>query len=108
GSVVEVPSRPRGRSDPPSWTAPRRTAAPRGGVVTDNEIIIGLAAIVVLGVGAQWIGRRLGFPSLLLLLPAGLVAGATGIVEPEEMFGDTLFPAVTLLVALLLFQSGLN
>ncbi|MEZ5143381.1 MAG: cation:proton antiporter [Acidimicrobiales bacterium] len=76
--------------------------------MTENQIIIGLTAIVVLGVGAQWIGRRLGFPALLLLLPAGLVAGATGVVKPEELFGETLFPLVTLLVALLLFQSGLN
>lgn len=76
--------------------------------MTDDEIIIGLTTIVVLGVGAQWVGRRLGFPSLLLLLPSGLVAGATGLVEPDQLFGDTLFPLVTLAVALLLFQSGLN
>ena len=48
--------------------------------MTENEALVGLASIVVLGVGAQWIGRRLNFPSLLLLLPAGLIAGATGIV----------------------------
>jgi len=76
--------------------------------VSDNEIIVGLTTIVVFGVGAQWIGRRVGFPSLLLLLPAGIAAGATGLVEPEELFGDTLFPLATMLVALLLFQSGLN
>lgn len=76
--------------------------------MSDDEIVIGLTTIVVLGVGAQWIGRRLGFPSLLLLLPAGLAAGATDLVRPEELFGDTLFPLVTLLVALLLFQSGLD
>lgn len=78
-------------------------------MLSDNEIIVGLATIVVFGVGAQWIGRRLGFPSLLLLLPAGLLAGDVfGLVEPEELFGDTLFPGITLLVALLLFQSGLQ
>ena len=76
--------------------------------MTENEALVGLASIVVLGVGAQWIGRRLNFPSLLLLLPAGLIAGATGIVEPEALFGETLFPLVTMLVALLLFQSGLD
>ena len=76
-------------------------------MLSDNQIIIALATIVVLGVGAQWIGRLLGFPSLLLLLPAGLFAGdVTGLVE--KLFGETLFPLVTLLVALLLFQSGLK
>ena len=77
--------------------------------MSDAEIIIGLATIVVLGVGAQWIGRRTGVPSLLLLLPAGLLAGDVfDLVEPEELFGDLLFPGVTLLVSLLLFQSGLQ
>lgn len=77
--------------------------------MSDNEAIVGLVTIVVLGIGAQWIGRRLGFPSLLLLLPAGLLAGdVLGLVDPEALFGDTLFPLVTLLVALLLFQSGLQ
>lgn len=42
-------------------------------------------------------------------MPAGLLAGdVLGLVKPQEMFGATLFPLVTLLVALLLFQSGLQ
>ncbi len=77
--------------------------------MTDNQIIVGLATILVFGVGAQWIGRRVGFPSLLLLLPAGLLAGGVlGLVQPQELLGDALFPMVTLLVALLLFQAGLQ
>lgn len=78
-------------------------------MLTDNEIIIALATIAVFGIGAQWIGRYFQFPSLLLLLPAGLLAGdALGLVEPEKLLGDTLFPLVTLMVALLLYQSGLE
>ena len=77
--------------------------------MSENEIIIGLATIIVFGVGAQWIGRRTGIPSLLILLPAGLLAGdVLGWVEPDELFGDTLNPLVTLLVSLLLFQSGIQ
>ncbi len=75
----------------------------------DNDIIIGLATIVVFGVGAQWIGRRSGIPSLLLLIPAGVLAGPVfGLVDPGQLFGDTLFPGITLLVALLLFQAALG
>lgn len=73
-----------------------------------NEITIGLAAIVGIGIVAQWIGRRFEFPAILLLLPAGFAAGATGLVDPDQLFGDTLFPLVTLLVALLLFQAALQ
>ncbi|MFA9400746.1 MAG: cation:proton antiporter [Acidobacteriota bacterium] len=78
-------------------------------MLSENEILVNIAAIAVFGIGAQWIGRRLGFPSLLLLLPAGLIAGdVLGLVEPEKLLGDLLFPLVTLLVALLLFQSGMQ
>jgi NhaP-type Na+/H+ or K+/H+ antiporter len=77
--------------------------------VGDNEIVIGLATIVVFGVGAQWIGRRSGIPALLLLLPAGVLAGGVfGLVEPEQLFGDALYPGITLLVSLLLFQAALG
>jgi NhaP-type Na+/H+ or K+/H+ antiporter len=76
--------------------------------LSDNEIIVGLATIIVFGVGAQWIARRLDFPSILVLLPLGLAAGELGLVDPEQLFGDTLFPLVTMLVSLLLFQAGLQ
>ncbi len=77
--------------------------------MSENEITIGLVTILVFGIGAQWIGRRSGIPSLLLLLPAGLLAGdVLGLVEPVKMFGDLLFPLITLLLSLLLFQSGLQ
>ncbi|MGI9557240.1 MAG: cation:proton antiporter [Solirubrobacterales bacterium] len=70
---------------------------------------IGIAAIVVFGVGAQWLGRATGFPSILLLLLAGVLAGpALGIVDPDEIFGEALFPVVSLGVALLLFEEGLK
>ena len=74
-----------------------------------NEIFLGFGTIIVFGIGAQWIGRRSGIPSLLLLLPAGLLAGdVLGLVEPVELFGDLLFPLVSLLLSLLLFQAGLQ
>ena len=80
-----------------------------GGVLTDAEIIVAFGTIAVLGIGAQWVGRLFGFPSLLLLLPAGLLAGdVLGFVDPVGLFGDTLPLLATLLVALLLFQSGLE
>jgi NhaP-type Na+/H+ or K+/H+ antiporter len=76
--------------------------------LSNNDIVVGLTTIIVFGIGAQWIARRLDFPSILVLLPLGLAAGELGLVEPEKLFGDTLFPLVTLLVSLLLFQAGLQ
>lgn len=78
-------------------------------MLTEVEIVTAFGAIAVLGIGAQWIGRLLGFPSLLLLLPAGLLAGdVLGLVDPEALFGDTLPLLANLLVGLLLYQSGLE
>lgn len=71
------------------------------------DVTIALGTIVVFGVGAQWLGRRTGIPSIVLLLLAGIIAGpVTGLVDPEALFGDTLEPAITLAVGLLLFDSG--
>ena len=78
------------------------------GSLSTNDITVGLATIVGVGVAAQWVARRLELPSILLLLPAGIAAGELGLVDPHALFGDTLFPLVTLLVALLLFQAALQ
>ena len=77
--------------------------------MSEDEILIALGTIVVFGVGAQWIGRRVGIPSILTLLPAGLLAGDVfDLVNPTDLFGDLLFPLVALLLGLLLFQAGLQ
>ncbi len=40
-----------------------------------ESLLVGIAAVVVLGVSAQWLAWRLGVPSILLLLIFGFVAG---------------------------------
>lgn len=68
-----------------------------------------LAAVLVLGVGAQWLSWRLRLPSILPLLILGIVAGpVTGLLDPDEMFGPILFPMVSLGVALVLFEGGMT
>ncbi len=77
--------------------------------MTTEEIVLRLAAIVLLGVGAQWIAARLRLPSILLLLALGLIAGAgTGFLDTDELFGDLLAPAVSLAIAVILFEGGLG
>ncbi len=74
-----------------------------------EKIIISLAAIVVSGVIAQWISWKFRFPSILLLLIFGFIAGpVTGFINPDSFFGDLLFPFVSISVALILFEGGLN
>lgn len=68
-----------------------------------------LAAVVCLGVLAQWTAWRLRWPSILLLLSIGILVGPiSGFVRPAELFGDSLFPIVSLCVAILLFEGGLT
>lgn len=71
--------------------------------------MVGLGAIVVLGVGMQWLARRIRVPAILLLIAAGLVTGPwLGIIEPDQIFGDSLFTLVSMAVSLLLFDGGLG
>ena len=68
-----------------------------------------ISAVIVLGVFAQWLSWRMKVPSILALLVIGIVAGpVTGLLRPDEMFGDLLFPMVSLGVALVLFEGGLT
>jgi len=76
-----------------------------------TESAIGPTLALILGAGmiAQWIAWRIQVPSIIALLLAGLLLGpVTGIVEPDELLGGTLFPLVSLAVALILFEGGLD
>ncbi|MFQ5802756.1 MAG: cation:proton antiporter [Candidatus Methylomirabilales bacterium] len=74
-----------------------------------QHLLIGLASIVVLGIGAQWLAWRLRLPSILLLLIFGFAAGpGTGFLDPDKLFGDLLLPLVSVSVAVILFEGGLS
>ena len=74
-----------------------------------EHLFLELTAVIVLGVGAQWLAWRLHLPSILVLLIVGFVAGpVTGMLHPDELLGDLLFPIVSLSVAIILFEGGLS
>ncbi|MXU66525.1 cation:proton antiporter [Oceanomicrobium pacificus] len=67
------------------------------------------ALIGLLGVGSQWIAWRLNLPAIVVMLAAGLIAGpVTGILHPEEAFGEFFSPIVSVAVAVILFEGGLT
>lgn len=77
--------------------------------MTSEELIAGLTLIAVLGIGAQWLAWRLRIPSIFLLLMIGFGAGnVTDLLRPDEIFGDVLLPAVSMAVAIILFEGGLG
>ncbi|NIP37947.1 MAG: sodium:proton antiporter [Candidatus Dadabacteria bacterium] len=74
-----------------------------------EHLLIGLASIISLGIGAQWLAWRIRLPAILLLLVAGFIAGPiTGFLEPYKLFGNLVAPIVSLAVAVILFEGGLS
>lgn len=75
----------------------------------ESNYLVALALLIVLGVGAQWVGWRIKIPSILFLLASGLLAGPVlGWIQPDKLFGDLLLPLVSVCVALILFEGGLT
>ncbi len=74
-----------------------------------EHLLLGLATIIVLGIVAQWLAWRLHLPAILLLLIFGIMAGpVSGILNPDELFGNLLFPFVSVSVAIIIFEGGLS
>lgn len=77
--------------------------------MTADQVYAGLGLIVVLAVGSQVLASRLRVPALLVLLPAGFLAGAlTDDVDPQRLLGSAFSPLVSLAVAVILYDAGLG
>ncbi len=73
------------------------------------DLALTFSLILALGIAAQWLGWFLKQPSILFLLLAGLLVGPVfGIVNPDELLGDWLFPVVSLGVAIILFEGAMT
>ncbi len=68
-----------------------------------------IALVGVLGIGAQWIAWRTGWPAIVLMLAAGFLAGPIlHIFNPDKVFGEMMAPMISIGVALILFEGGLS
>ena len=73
------------------------------------SVIVLLAMIGVLSLFCQWLAWRLRVPAILFLLACGLAVGPMlGWLNPEPLFGDLLFPIISLAVAIILFEGSLT
>jgi hypothetical protein len=53
--------------------------------------------VIVLAIACQLFAARLRLPAIVLLLPVGFIAGAiTSDVHPDNLFGGTFQPLVSL------------
>ena len=74
-----------------------------------DQTLIVLATIVMAGAACQWAAWRVRLPAILFLLLCGILAGPVlGWLHPDRMFGDLLFPFISLAVAVILFEGGLT
>nr|AQQ74897.1 hypothetical protein [uncultured bacterium] len=80
-----------------------------------NQMLLTLAAVIVLGILSQWLAWRVRVPSILMLLALGFFAGPISglffdkpLLNPDELLGDLLLPFVSLSVALILYEGGLT
>ena len=74
-----------------------------------EHLFLGLAGMIVLGIVAQWLAWYIRVPSIFLLLLAGFAVGPiSGLLQPQALLGDLLFPIVSLSVAIILFEGGLS
>lgn len=74
-----------------------------------EHIQILLAAITFFGIACHWLAWRIKLPAIVFLLVAGILAGpVTGFILPDKLFGELLFPFISLSVAVILFEGGLT
>lgn len=67
-------------------------------------VLVGLASII-----CQYLAYRIKVPAILPLLVTGMLLGPfLGLMDPDELFGDLLFPLVSLSVAVILFEGALT
>jgi NhaP-type Na+/H+ or K+/H+ antiporter len=77
--------------------------------LTTNQILTGVGLILALAVGSQVLASRLRIPAIIVLLPAGFIAGAlTTDVNPQRLLGPAFEPLVSLSVAVILYDAGLS
>jgi CPA1 family monovalent cation:H+ antiporter len=75
----------------------------------EPNILITLAGIGILGILCQLLANWIKLPAILFLLLGGIIAGpVTQQLDPDSLFGDLLFPLVSLAVAIILFEGALT
>ncbi|MDX1755155.1 MAG: sodium:proton antiporter [Marinobacter sp.] len=76
--------------------------------MTPSTVML-LASIGVLSLFCQWLAWRVRMPAILFLLAGGIAAGPLlGWLDPQPLFGDLLFPLISLAVAVILFEGSLT
>ncbi|WJG10536.1 sodium:proton antiporter [Aliiglaciecola sp. LCG003] len=73
------------------------------------DLTVALVLVGLLSIACQFLAFKIKLPAILPLLIVGIVAGpVTGLIDADLIFGDLLFPVVSLSVAIILFEGSLT
>jgi NhaP-type Na+/H+ or K+/H+ antiporter len=77
--------------------------------LTQSQLSLGITLIFAVAMLCQVVAPRLRVPALVLLLPAGFVLGIlVPGANPMAILGSSFSPVVDLVVAIILFQGGME
>ena len=77
--------------------------------LSSDQLLAGIALVLVLAVGSQLFASALRLPAIVVLLPVGFVAGiVTKDVQPGSLLGPLYQPFVSVAVGVILFEAGLR
>jgi len=74
-----------------------------------SDPLLSLVTVGLLSIGCQYFAYKIRLPAILPLLIVGIVVGPVfGVLNADALFGDLLFPVVSLSVAIILFEGSLT
>jgi NhaP-type Na+/H+ or K+/H+ antiporter len=74
-----------------------------------NEPVIALVVVGLISIACQFFAYKIKIPAILPLLVFGIIVGpVTDLINADLLFGDLLFPIVSLSVAIILFEGALT
>jgi NhaP-type Na+/H+ or K+/H+ antiporter len=77
--------------------------------MSESQIFVGIGLIFALAVGCQVVAAQFRIPAIILLLPVGFAAGnLITAVDPEKLLGAAFTPLVSIAVAIILYDGGLD
>ncbi|WP_018982454.1 cation:proton antiporter [Salinimonas chungwhensis] len=74
-----------------------------------SESLISLVSVGLLSIACQFLAYKIRLPAILPLLLVGILVGpGLNLLNADDLFGDLLFPVVSLSVAIILFEGALT
>jgi len=74
-----------------------------------SESLISLVSVGLLSIACQFLAFKIRLPAILPLLLVGILVGpGLNLLNADDLFGDLLFPVVSLSVAIILFEGALT